>query len=102
MNIFDDQEKYSDNIALVTESAGQIKYKELLDVADSIGKHINKRCLVFLICNNNFESVAGYLGFMRSKIVPIMGNKTINKTFLKIYLKLINLSMSFCPQKIHG
>ena len=42
MNIFDDQEKYSDNIALVTESAGQIKHKELLDVADSIGKHMTE------------------------------------------------------------
>ena len=81
MNIFYDLEKYSSNTAIVTESSDQINYKELLNAADRIGKHIKKRCFVFLICKNCFESIVGYLGFIRDKAVPILINDTINNIY---------------------
>jgi acyl-CoA synthetase (AMP-forming)/AMP-acid ligase II len=90
--------KHSHNTAIVSESSDQISYRVLLDVAGQIGKHIMKRCLVFLICRNCFESIAGYLGFIRNKAVPVPINDSINNTFLQIYLKLINLSMFFYNQ----
>ena len=96
MNIFDDLEKYAKNTAIVTKSSNQINYKVLLDAADCIGKHIEKRCLVFLVGKNSFEAVAGYLGLMRAKAVPILINETINNTFfanlLEAYKPSIYLS----------
>lgn len=40
--------------------------------------HVKKRCLVFVLCQNGFESVAGYIGFLRSRIVPFLLNDSIN------------------------
>ena len=80
MNSFDDLEKYSPNVAIVTNSS-MISYKELLDAADRIGDHIKTRCLVFLVNSNNLESIAGYLGFLRTKAVPVLINDSINNTF---------------------
>jgi len=62
MNFFDDLEKYSHNTAIVSESSGQISYNALLDTAGKIGERIEKRCLVFLVCKNNLESIVGYIG----------------------------------------
>ena len=41
MNFYDDLEKYSLNVAIITEESRQISYKELLDAAEDIGKQIN-------------------------------------------------------------
>lgn len=100
MNIFDDLEKYSRNTAIVTESSDQISYKVLLDAAGCIGKHIKKRCLVLFVCENCFESIAGYLGFMRAKAVPILINNTINNTFFASLIETYKPEYIFLPTKI--
>jgi len=69
----------------------------LLDAADNIVKNIKKRCLVFFVCNNCFESLAGYLGFMRANIVPVLIRETINKTFLNNLLKTYKPKYIFLP-----
>ena len=94
MNIFDDLEKYSSNLAIVTKSSNKRSYKELLDASDSIGKHIKNRCLVFLVNKNNFESVSGYLGFMRAKAVLVLINDTID------YILFSNLLDKYKPEYI--
>ena len=99
MNIFDDLEKYSRNIAIVTKSSKKISYKELLDAADSIGKHIKNRCLVFLVNKNNFESVAGYLGFMRAKAVLVLINDTIDNILFSNLLDKYKPEYIFLPSR---
>jgi len=37
-----------------------------------IGDAVGQRCLVFLFATNPVESIAGYVGFLNKKIVPIM------------------------------
>ena len=95
MNIFDDLEKYSRNTAIVTESSDQISYLDLLDAAGSIGNHIKKRCLVFFVCNNCFESVAGYIGFLRAGAVLALIQDTTDNTLL------VNLIEVYKPEYIY-
>jgi long-chain acyl-CoA synthetase len=97
MNIFNDLEKYSHNTAIVSESSDQISYKVLLDAAGQIGKHIEKRCLVFLICKNNFESVVGYLGLMRAKAVTILISDSNYKIFFANLLEKYKPEYIFLP-----
>ena len=63
MSIFDNINKYENNNALVTENEEIITYKTLLQFSKNISKNIKSRCLVFLLCGNNLESISGYLGF---------------------------------------
>ena len=97
---FFDLEKYSRNTAIITESSKRKSYKALLDAARHIEKHIKKRCLVFLVCNNCFESVVGYLGFMQAKAVPVLINHTINNTFLNNLLEVYKPEYIFLPTAI--
>ena len=95
MNFYDDLEKHSNNIAIIAEESEQISYMDLLDAADNIGKRIKKRCLVFLVCKNCFESVAGSVGFMRAGAVLVLIHNTINNIFFE------NLLEAYKPQYIY-
>jgi len=95
MSFFDDLGKYSNNIALIAEDSAQISYMDLLDAADYIGKQIKKRCLVFLVCKNCFESVAGYIGFMRARAVPVLISDRIDNIFFA------NLLEAYKPEYIY-
>ena len=100
MNIFDDLEKYSNNTAIVTESSEKISYKSLLDEADRVEKHFKKRCLVLFLGKNCFECVAGYLGFMRAKAVPILINDVINNTYFANLIETYKPEYIFLPTEI--
>ena len=101
MNFYDDIENYSANIAIITQSE-QISYKGLLDAADNIGKQIKERSLVFLVCRNSFESVAGYLCFMRAKAVPVLINDRIDNFFLANLLKAYKPEYIYLPAEQSG
>ncbi len=102
MNFYNGLKKYSRNIAIVTEESKQISYKDLLDAADNIGKQIKKRSLVFAVCGNSFESVAGYIGFMRAGAVPVLINKAIDNIFLANLLEAYKPEYIYLPSEKSG
>ena len=95
MNFIDDLEKYSRNTAVIIKESKQISYKDLLETADSIGKQINNRCLVLVVCKNCFESVTGYIGFLRAGAVLALVQETIDDIFL------VNLLKEYKPDYIY-
>ena len=97
MNFFDDLEKYSHNTAIVSESSGQISYNALLDTAGKIGERIEKRCLVFLVCKNNLESIVGYIGLMRAKAVTVLISDSNYKSFFANLLAKYKPEYIFLP-----
>ena len=99
MNFFNDLEKYSSNTAIVTGSSDQINYLDLLDAADSIGNHIKKRCLVFFVCNNCFESVAGYIGFLRAGSALALIQDTTDNTFIANLIEVYKPEYIYLPAK---
>ena len=101
MTFYHNLDKYSDNIAIVTDFNQQITYLELLGTANNIEKHIKKRCIVFVICTNCVDSVAGYIGIMRSGAVPLLIHKTINKNFFLSLLETYKPEYIFLPSEIN-
>ena len=82
MNFVNDINKYKDFLAVITEDSKYIYYDELISVADLFKNEIKPRSLVFILCNNNLESIAGYLGLLRGKSVPALFSDSINQDFL--------------------
>ena len=81
---FHDLEKYTNNTAILV-SQTRITYQELLSVADELGSQVKQRCLVLIACTNSFSSLAGYVGFMRAGIVPLLiSNKIDDQLLLKV------------------
>ena len=99
MNFFDNLEKYSNNIAIIKESSEYVTYSKLLREADTIGQHVKERNLVLLVCRNNFESLAGYIGFMRTGAVTVLVNDTLDYFFKNhTILQLTNLRKDIFPR----
>lgn len=78
MNFYDDIGVYGDSTALITESSGNISYSELLGNADALRESFKGRSLVFSLSDNCVESVVGYIGFLRARVVPYLINSNIS------------------------
>jgi len=82
VNYYDDIDVFGDATAIVSDNSEYFTYSELLNLAHRIQSCIKNRCLVFSLCENNLESVAGYIGFLRGRMVPVLLNAGINREFL--------------------
>ncbi len=101
MNFYSDISKYREKIAIVTENGEQITYDEMLKNSDEIAETILPRSLVFLVCENCYESIAAYIGFLRKKIVPVMINPKIDATMLKTLYESYRPEYIFCRTDWH-
>ncbi len=76
-----DLAKYKDRIAV--ECADEkISYERLFSISSEISEKIGKRTLVFSLCTNSLGSLAGYLGFLNARIVPVMLDAKVNSELL--------------------
>jgi long-chain acyl-CoA synthetase len=78
---FDDLGEFSRDTALLSASSKSISYQALTDSADRIGDALTERCLVFLVCRNCVDCLAGYLGLLRARCVPVLINENIDPVF---------------------
>lgn len=94
MNFYDDIDRYGDSTAIINENSEHITYSTLLCAADALKEQIKKRCLVFNVCENSTESVIGYIGFLRARIVPVLISDKINPDLFN------DLMQTYKPQYI--
>lgn len=85
-------ELFNENCALRDEYGESLSYGELKDEVENLYKVINKRCLVFSLCENSIGSVLGYVSFINSKIVPVLLNAHLERELLD------NLMIQYCPE----
>ena len=67
MNLIKNSFKFKKKTALITNSNDKISYHQLSDHIKKFSKYLDKRELVFLICDNNIESIVAYLSTLNSK-----------------------------------
>jgi len=87
MDFFNDISIYGNRAAVITEESELVSYSQMLDASDALKNQINKRCLVFSLCGNCIESLVGYIGFLRGRIVPVLVNEAINN---ELFEKLLD------------
>lgn len=74
---------YADHIAIIDESGKQYTYLTLANESDAIASQIKSgRCLVFCLCQNEIGSLAGYLGFINHRIVPVLLDAHLDRELL--------------------
>jgi long-chain acyl-CoA synthetase len=78
MGFYDQLEQHGTNTAIITEGSGHISYAALAAAADDLVRHVSRRRVGFLVCENRFESVAGYVGFLRRRAVPVPINSSMD------------------------
>ena len=99
MLIFDNINKYENNNALIAANEEVVTYKTLIKFSQNISKNIKNRCLIFLICGNNLESISGYLGFSRSNCVVSMIDERISSDQLNKLVLIYKPDFIFIKKK---
>jgi len=94
---WNDLESYNENIALISEEE-TVSYAKLSQIADSITKDIPKRSFAFLICKNQIASVAGYVGFLRKGIVPVLLSSSLDEELFENLKDIYKPQYIWCPE----
>lgn len=82
MIYFNEIQEFSNKIALINENGETITFSELSKKSDVLVSSIKPRSLVFIMCSNSFESIVGYVGFLRNGIVPVLINQFTDNELL--------------------
>lgn len=82
MDFYEDIGIYGDEPALILPGGTPTTYADLLRDADVLGSQFPTRCLAFILCENNVESIAGYIGCLRARVVPLLLKSNINAELL--------------------
>ena len=71
MNKFFDIERHKNKVALIDELRGQLTYADLIKIGSQLYPDKKKpyfKNLIFILCKNNFETITGYITFLKKKI----------------------------------
>lgn len=95
-----DFEQFKDNVALLDENANRLTYDQLHNEGNKILEVIEKRCLVFSLCENSIGSVLGYTAFVNNGIVPVLLNAHLDRDLLNNLLDNYSPSYLWVPEAI--
>ena len=90
---------FENNIALITETE-EVGYGDFFALSNKIGDAVGRRCLVFLLAKNSVASIAGYVGFLNKKIVPVMIDAELNISAVKNLVEIYRPEFIFLPQSL--
>lgn len=83
--MFWDLEKYSSSTAVILPDGSCFTYGKLAELADRFSCTVpSGRSLLFLLVENNLESLAAYLGCLRHGHVPLLLSANTNKEQLQL------------------
>ncbi|MSA70576.1 AMP-binding protein [Holdemania massiliensis] len=89
---------YADKTALKDENGFSLSYCKLKIESEKIANIIARRCLVFSLCTNEIGSVVGYVGFINSKIVPVLLNANMEHELISNLLELYSPAYLWMPK----
>ena len=93
MSLFKNLSAFSNKICIINEN-DQLTFEKFTNLSDKLASKINKRSLVFLLAENDIESIASYVGLIRQKSVVAIFEKNIQKEYLN------NLILKYKPNYI--
>jgi len=99
MDFYNDIGAFGSSTAVITEDSGRITYAELLAAADAIKDQVRDRCLVFSVCENSPGSLAGYLAFLRGRIVPLLLHNCIDRGLFETLLSTYRPAYIWLPRE---
>lgn len=94
---FDALDRFGDRVALLTQDGG-VSYAALDAVAKEIAGNVPERSLVFCVCKNCVPSIAGYVGFLQKRAVPVLLNAAIDGELLHELLAAYRPGFIWCPE----
>lgn len=96
MDFYNDISVYSERTAVISETGEKYSYKKLIADADKLAADIDKRSLIFLICENCYECIMAYIAFLRNGSVPVLINSKNDGEMLGKLMESYKPQYVFC------
>tara|TARA_Y100000590_G_scaffold470145_1_gene662294 strand:+ start:1705 stop:3114 length:1410 start_codon:yes stop_codon:yes gene_type:complete len=93
-------EKFKNKKALIIKRNKFITYKKLILDSKKISRHLEeKKKLVFLLGQNNLETIAGYISFIDKGYAVALLDFRLNQLFFKKLVNLYKPDYIYCEEK---
>jgi len=94
--IFNNIEKYRNNVALFLDYTNKIFYQDILNISDKFQKQIKGRSLTILISENCMESLCGYIALLKSNSVIMLVDCNIKTSDFQDLIKKFKPRYLYC------
>ena len=84
-------------VALIEETGTSMTYAGLAEAGADIASRIPPRSLVFSMCTNTIAAVAGYVGFLNQRIVPLLLNNKLEQSLLQSLINTYKPAFLWMP-----
>lgn len=93
-----DQQKKS-SPALVDNEGTRITYGELAEKMVEVGRNVEPRSVIFILCKNTVGAMIGYLGFIENEAVPLNLSEKIDEALLNDLLDAYTPAYLWVPSE---
>ena len=91
MNLFENESFYENRLLAEDDGGVRVSYQDLNSFSEELIRHVGGKKLIFILCENTIGSLFGYLGCLKTGVVPLMLEKQINSRLLS------RLMEEYCP-----
>ena len=99
MNLFREIAINNDK-SFIHSHGSDYSYESLIQDASRFSSFTKYRPLVFVVANNSYDCLTGYVGMLRANAVVALINDSINETIFKDLLKNFKPSIIYQPQNM--
>lgn len=101
MKSFVELEKFKEKTALILDNGQEISYLNLNNMVEKLRKKLKKNSLIFILCNNDSETIEMYLACIRNKTICLLIEENIDFNYLKKLIKIYQPEYVFgdCKKK---
>lgn len=92
--------QFSNHTAARDEAGRQISYKKLAEENEKMGKILEERSLVFILCSNTIGSLVGYTGCLNEKSVPLLLAHNLDRELLESLIEIYQPDYLWVPEDI--
>ena len=99
LNIFEELGKYKTK-SYIHDNGRNISYDNLILDAGIFNSYNVKKILVFVVANNNYDSLVGYVGLLRANAVVALINDSINESVWNELVKKFKPAFIYIPKNL--
>lgn len=100
--LFDIDLKPQEHLAAIDDNGSRMTYGEIVTLRDRIAEVIPPRELIFCLCENKVESLAGFLALYDCKDVCLLLNASIDKELLATLVETYSPSYFWMPESLNS
>lgn len=102
MGLFDKDKLYGDRILAVDDKGRSVTYGQMDSFSGELYVKVGGKKLIFILCENTIESLLGYLGCLKTGIVPLMLESHIHPSLLNNLIREYHPAFLYVPETCIG